>query len=109
MSSVLEAELERACKLLESATPEAMDASAATLEGVARELGVLFDAGKRDSISVEEAQRLRAGARKARLLLELASRFHARCWDILAGMSGGYTAKGAPAALSLRGRVSLSG
>jgi hypothetical protein len=109
MPSVLVTELERACKLLESATPEAMDASAATLEGVARELGVLFNAGQRESMNVEEARQLRAGARKARLLLDLASRFHARCWDIMAGMSGGYTAHGAPAALSLRGRVSLSG
>jgi hypothetical protein len=109
MSSVLEDELERACKLLESATPEAMEASATTLEGVARELGVLFNARHRHSISVEEARRLRARACKARMLLELASRFHARCWDILAGMNAGYTARGSPAALSLRGRISLSG
>jgi hypothetical protein len=109
MSSALEAEIERACKLLERATPETMDASAAALEGVARELGVLLNSWKRDSIGIEEAQRLRTGARKARLLLELASRFHTRCRDILAAMSGGYTALGAPAALSVRGRVSVSG
>jgi hypothetical protein len=109
MPSALEAELDRACKLLERATPEAMDASAGALEGVARELGVLLSSGKQDSISIDGAKRLRAGARKARLLLELASRFHARCRDIVAAMSGGYTAQGAPAALSVRGRISLSG
>jgi hypothetical protein len=109
MSSVLEDELERACKLLESATPEAMEASATTLEGVARELGVLFNARHRHSISVEEARRLRARACKARMLLELASRFHVRRWDIRAGMTGGYTSQGAPAALSVRGRVSVCG
>jgi hypothetical protein len=108
MPSALEVELDRACKLLESATPDAMDASAEVLEGIARELGVLSNAGDK-SIGIEEARRLRAGARRARLLLELASRFHARCWDILAGMSGGYTPQGAPAALCVRGRVSISG
>ena len=108
MSSLLEAELDRVCKLLESATPEAMDVSAETLESIARELGILFSAGHK-SIGIEEARRLRAGVRKARLLLERASRFHARCWDILAGMSGGYTRLGAPEAPSIRGRVSISG
>jgi hypothetical protein len=109
MPSILEAELERACELLESATPEAMDASVEALEGVARELGILYHAPRRSSFSLEEARRLRAKACKARLLLELAFRFHTRCWDILAGMNGGYTAEGAPATLSLRSRVSLSG
>jgi hypothetical protein len=108
MSSVLEAELERACKLLESAAPEAMDASAEALERIACQLGVLSNA-TRNSIGIEEARRLRAGACKARMLLELALRFHSRCWDIRAGMSGGYTPQGAPAALSVRSRVSLSG
>jgi hypothetical protein len=107
MYSALEAELDRACKLLESATPEAMDASAEALDGIARELS-LFNAGHK-SIGIEEARRLRTGARRARLLLELAARFHARCWDILAGMSGGYTPRGAPADLCVRGRVSISG
>jgi hypothetical protein len=109
MSTALEAEIERACKLLERATPDAMDDSAAALEGVARALGVLLSSGKQDSISIDDAKRLRARAHKARLLLELASRFHARCRDILAGMSGGYTAQGAPAALSVRGKLSVSG
>lgn len=108
MPSELEAELDRACKLLESATPEAMDASAEALNCITRELSVLSNAPDRP-IGIEEARRLRAGARRARLLLELASRFHARCWDILAGMSGGYTPQGAPAALCVRGRVSISG
>jgi hypothetical protein len=78
------------------------------LDGIARELGLLVNSGH-ESIGIEEARRLRAGSRRARLLLELASRFHARCWDILAAMSGGYAPQGAPAALCVRGRVSISG
>src|SRR5579864_8932294 len=108
MPSELETELDRACKLLESATPEAMDASTEALECIARELGAISNATPK-LIGIEEARRLRAGARRARLLLELASRFHVRCWDILAGMNGGYTPQGAPTALSVRGRLSISG
>jgi hypothetical protein len=104
MPSALEAELERACRLLESASPQAMDEGGAALEAVVRDLTL-----RRDSIGVEEALRLREGARKARLLLNLAARFHARWYDILAGMAGGYTDKGSPAALSTRARISVSG
>ena len=104
MLSALETELERACKLLESATPEAMDASAAALEGV-----VLKLTERRNSVSREEAIRLRTVLRRVRSLLELAARFHARWHDILAGMSGGYTSKGSPAAFHTRARVSVSG
>lgn len=104
MPHPLETELERACKLLESATPEAMDASAAALESVARDLAL-----RRDSIGPDEARRLHSAAAKARLLLDLAARFHARCRDIVAAMSVGYTAHGAPASLATRGRVSISG
>jgi hypothetical protein len=104
MSIALEADLERACRLLESATPQAMDESAAMLEDVVRDL-----TARRALIGVEEARRLRNAARKARMLLELAARFHSRWHDILGGMTGGYTAQGSAAALSRRGRLSVSG
>ena len=103
MASALESELERACGLLEAATPEAMEASAATLEMVVRELST-----RRESIDIHEARRLRAAARRARLLLQLAAQFHLRWHSILAGMTGGYTAQGVPAQFPARGRVSLS-
>lgn len=103
MVSALESELERACSLLETATPEAMEASAAALEIVARELGA-----RRESIDIREARRLRALTRRARLLLQLAARFHSRWHSILAGMAGGYTAQGVPAEFAPRGRMSLS-
>ncbi len=104
MSFALEADLERACRLLESATPQAMDESAAMLELVVRDL-----AARRDLIGIEEARRLGKAARKARMLLDLAAGFHTRWHNILGGMTGGYTAQGSPAALSRRGRLSVSG
>lgn len=100
----LEAEVERACKLLELATPEAMEASAAALESVAREL-----AERRFSVSSEEASRIRKSARRARLLLDLSARFHTRWHDLLAAMTGGYTVKGAPADFAAPARISLTG
>jgi hypothetical protein len=104
MNSPLEADLERACKLLEYAHPGALDESAVILQSVACRL-----AAQCDAIPVEEALRLRAAARRVRFLLDLAAQFHSRWRDILAAMCGGYTAAGAPVALASRGRISISG
>jgi hypothetical protein len=103
MASLLEADLERVCKLLEQATPEAMDAGGVALEAIVRQLSE-----QQASVTVEEARRLRTLARRARLLLDLAARFHSRCYDILAGMTGGYTSQGALAGYAVRGRISYS-
>lgn len=102
--SGLESDLERACSLLEAAGPEAIDASAILLQDLAQRLG-----DERASLTREQAQRLRAGARKARMLLELAGRFHRRWHAILAGIEGGYTIRGAPAEIPARRRMSVSG
>ena len=103
MPSSLEADLERVCKLLEHATPEAMDATGIALEAIARRLSE-----QRAALTADEARRIRTAARRARLLLDLAARFHSRCHDILAGMAGGYTSQGALAGYPARARVSLS-
>ncbi len=87
----LEAELEGACKLLESGGLDAMDASAAALEWVARVLTL-----RGDCLTQAEVARLRRSLQRARLLLDGAARFHTRWHNILAGMSGGYTAEGRP-------------
>lgn len=104
MTPALESELERACKLLELATPEAMEASASALDAVARGLSEW-----RGTVSPEQVKRLRATARRARLLLQLAAQFHSRWHNILAGMAAGYTAQGTPANLESRRRISVSG
>jgi hypothetical protein len=103
MKTTLEDELRCACQLLETATPEAMDASAGVLESVARDLGI-----RRAHIGAAEARRLRALMQQARMLLELAARFHARWRDIVATSSGGYTALGSPAELTTRARTLAS-
>ena len=104
------AELERVCKLLESPTPAALDRCGATMERVIGEL----DAGRKwmaqaGEIGIAEARRLRSVVLRARALLNLAANYHARWRGILAGMSGGYTVRGAPAPLPSRARVSFRG
>ncbi len=56
-----------------------------------------------------EARRLRSVVQRARALLDLAANYHSRWRRILAGMSGGYTARGAPAPLHSQTRVSIQG
>ncbi len=46
-----EAEIDRACKLLELETPRAIGASVVTLKGIAHDLGVFFSAGRRRSLA----------------------------------------------------------
>ena len=104
------AQLERVCTLLESPSPATLDHCAATMERVIGEL----DADRRwmtqaGEIGVAEARRLRSVIQRARALLDLAANYHFRWRGILAGMSGGYTARGAPAPLHSHARVSIQG
>jgi CHAD domain-containing protein len=104
------AELEHICKLLESPTPAVLDRCAAIMERVTSELMAgrqwMAQAGE---LGIAEAHRLRVVIRRARALLELALSYHTRWRDILAGISGGYTARGAPAPILARVRVSIEG
>jgi hypothetical protein len=104
------AQLERVCTMLESPSPATLDRCAATMERVIGEL----DAGRRwmaqaGEIGATEARRLRSVIHRARALLDLAANYHFRWRRILAGMSGGYTARGAPAPLHSEARVSIQG
>jgi hypothetical protein len=104
------AQLERVCTLLESPSPATLDSCAAAMQRVIGEL----DAGRRwmsqaGEVGVAEARRLRSVVLRARALLDLAANYHFRWRRILAGMSGGYTARGAPAPLHAQGRVSIQG
>jgi hypothetical protein len=104
------AELERVCKLLESPSPAALDRCAAIMERVIAEL----ETGRRGmaqagEIGVAEGRRLRSVVQRTRALLNLAANYHSRWRGILAGMSGGYTARGAPVQLPSRARVSMQG
>jgi hypothetical protein len=104
------AQLERVCTLLESPSPATLDRCAAAMERVIGEL----DAGRKwmaqaGEIGNAEARRLRSVVLRARSLLDLAANYHLRWRRILAGMSGGYTARGAPAPLHSQARVSIQG
>jgi len=103
-------ELERVCKLLESPTPATLDRCAAVMERVIVELeagrtGMLHSG----EIGVAEGRRLRSVVQRTRALLNLAANYHARWHGILAGMSGGYTVRGAPAQIPSRPRFSMQG
>ena len=101
--------LESACSLLQDASPEALEQSAAILHTVTGELNAIRRAEAR-RISIEEIRRIRALAHKARFLLDSAARFHTRWQAILAGMTAGYGAAGAPAAIpGAGGRLRVSG
>jgi hypothetical protein len=104
------AELERVCKLLESPTPAALDRCGAIMERVADELGAgrkcMAQAGETGRA---EARQLRSVVHRARALLNLAASYHFRWGCILAGMTGGYTVRGAPAPLPSKARVSIHG
>src|SRR5580658_8630100 len=100
-------EMERVCKLLESPTPAVLDRCGAAMERVIGEL----ETGRKwmpqaGGIGVAEARQLRSVVHRARALLNLAANYHNRWHGILASMTGGYTARGAPAPLLSRGRVS---
>src|ERR1700678_1228722 len=104
------AQLERVCTLLESPSPATLDRCAAVMERVIGEL----DAGRRwmaqaGENGAAEAHRLRSVVLRARALLDLAANYHFRWRRILAGMSGGYTYRGAPAPLHSHSRVSIQG
>ena len=104
------AQLERICTLLESPSPATLDLCAAAMARVIGEL----DAGRRwmtlaGEIGVVEARKLRSVVQRARALLDLAANYHFRWRGILAGMSGGYTARGAPQPLHSEARVSIQG
>ncbi len=104
------AQLERVCTLLESPDPATLDLCAAAMARVIGEL----DAGRKwmaqaGETSAAEARRLRSVIHRARALLDLAANYHFRWRRILAGMSGGYTYRGAPAALHSEARVSIQG
>jgi hypothetical protein len=106
----LRSELEHVCKLLESPTPAILDRSAAIMKRVIGEL----EAGRKGiaqggESGAAEARRLRSVVHRARSLLELAARYHTQWRGILAGMSGGYTVRGAPTPILSQARVSIQG
>ena len=102
----------RACRLLETPTPEALDGCAAILEEAVRSLEALqadlpLLAG--DPAAMAEAWRLRGAVRRAAALLDRAEKHHRGWQDLVGIMSAGYGPEGRPGESPPPGRISLRG
>lgn len=101
-----------ACNLLTIATPEALDGCRDTLERAISELKEFQPEGRNlpfDPAAHKMARTLQTEIVRAGRLLETLATFY-RGWErILGAMSGGYTANGAPAAVSRLGRLHCRG
>ena len=99
-----QAGLEKVCALLTAPTPEVLDRTAVILASVAAEIGRGWRAQPgRDLRGIRQA------ARRASILLEKASAYHAGWLACLGSRTGGYRAGGAAAAVVPQRRLSLEG
>jgi hypothetical protein len=107
-------QVDRACDLLISPTPTALDSCSHLLETACSRLAQLqprLCQGAGNPAAKEEARRLRAAIMCAGRLLENALSFHVNWGRLLGALSAGYTERGepAPAPVSHRGRICLQG
>lgn len=108
------AEVQRACDLLRSPSPSAVDRCSAALGcAISRLVEWRKQFRGQDRISnrlnLEEAQRLRATVHRAARLLQSASAYHAGWRKTLGSICAGYTPSGAPADAAPPGRLCLRG
>jgi hypothetical protein len=110
----VQAEVQRACDLLRSPTPAAVDRCSIALASAISRLvdwSKRFHGGDRVSnrLALEEARRLRASVHRAAGLLESAAAYHAGWRKALGSLCAGYTASGAPADAAPPGRLCMRG
>jgi hypothetical protein len=86
-------EVERACNLLEDASPRALDSCTGVLAGAVSLLGSCRPSG-RDPKSLAEALGLGRALRRAGILLRNASLFHVRRFELARLPVEGYNAAG---------------
>jgi hypothetical protein len=102
--------LDQVCALLMTPSPEALDAAAAILGRVVADVA---EAGRRvrsgAAAEAEEYRGIRRGVRRARILLEKASAYHAGWAAWLGSFTSGYGPGGAAQAPVARGRLSIEG
>jgi hypothetical protein len=107
---IARSEVHRACDLLIASTPEALQDSQTALErAVAALQEFRRGAAAPASGATSLARALRAEVFRAGRLLESLASFYQGWNRILGAMSGGYTASGAPAAVSRQGRICCRG
>jgi hypothetical protein len=103
-------EVGRACGLLESPSPAALEQSAGALESAASILSRCLAApAALDCGAMEEALRLRTALHNAGTLLQSAADYHAGWTRLLGSLSAGYTARGEAGPVVRPGRVSICG
>jgi len=101
-------EVRKACELLVSPSPEALDACAGVLESAVATLSGGHDIAAGPE-ALDEAFRLRTAIRTAARLLQGAADYHSRWLQVLGTLTAGYTARGEPAPIARQQRISLSG
>jgi hypothetical protein len=116
-------DVDRACELLVTSSPECLDSCSRVLEAAGRRLaeyqprfGAPKNSGRIGDASVighatllGEAYRLRAAVRRAASLLEGANKFHLNWSRLRDAMTGGYTGSGEPAPVPRGSRISIRG
>jgi hypothetical protein len=99
---------ERACRLLDGPSPEALESCAGLLETAVLEIrSARVLAG--DSGARAEARRLQAALRQGAALLRNAADYHNNWSHWLRARTGGYQPGGEPAGLERPGAVSVKG
>lgn len=104
------AQLDTVCDLLRAPSPEIVEQCSRLLEAAGDQISAsrpdLADAAG-DPGALEEAWRLRRSFQRAAKLLDSAARFHENWLSIRGAMTGGYTNRGAPAAVQHTNRLCL--
>jgi len=104
------AQLDAACDLLLSPTPQALDRCSTILEAASRQMAEYNDqigSARGNSVAIEAAAKLRGSLQRARSLLENAGRFHFNWLAIRGALTGGYTDRGEPAPVRHARRICL--
>jgi hypothetical protein len=103
-------QLDAACALLLSPTPDAVERCFTLLESAGgRMMGFREEmaAAQGDPAAIEEAWKLRRSFERASRLLDSAAHFHQNWQAVRGALTGGYTNRGEPAPLRHNGRVCL--
>ncbi len=105
--------LDRACDLLLSPSPEALDQCAPLLQAAVTEVtacqAAMAGPVRPEPGAAAEGRRLQAAVRRARLLLESAAEYHRNWTRRMGAMSAGYDGRGEPAAVDRGRRLILRG
>jgi hypothetical protein len=98
-----------ACEMLLCPTPEVLDQCSLLLETTARDLAASRSEPDRNKYTLQEARKLHAAVRHARVLLDSAFVFREAWSRRLGAITAGYTAGGEPARMDRGFRLAVRG